>query len=764
MRKVLSSLLVLLMILSLVGCSSKGIYTKGTYTSSAMGMGEITVEVTVDANKVKEIKANLENETPSIGQVAGDELVDAIIKAQSADVDTVAGATITSKAIIEAVENCLKQARGEKEEDAVVKMQPGTYTSSASGFSYVEKVPVTVTVDETSILSVEVSEECSETTIMLRSAVKETVPEILKNQSVKVDGAIGATLSSNAIKTAVENCLVEALTSAGSDSSAIKAFYKVPEKAESKEVTLDTDVVVVGLGGAGMNALASVQEAGLKVIGIEKADKVGGTSVVTSAPMAVNPETAVVNNDGVELVDKEALKEAWLEYTTGEDGIQDAKEELVDVMLNESGLALDWLVNNYNFTFGEPHGGMTAADHWVIVYDYIQKSMVPNNRRIAVQDLYDKMIEKVVEKGGEVYTGTEGTELIYDKDTNTVTGIKAVGKDGTNYTINAKAVVLCTGGFAGNTKMVDEYITQNEYYDFSNKGGWRLYGCYQNDGKMLASAIENGAATYNIDMPPMVHNTATPKIMTSMEVLPAEGTEPITGRPATMSLNDVPQIMSDSANILAVGNNGKRFVNEAEMGVLGSWGNGNQFYSIWSTTQIDDIKENGFKVAKVSRYLGQGGWPLNTPVENIYEAIDNAIDLGIAYKADTLAELAEMIGVPAENLEETVKTYNEYCANGVDEEFGKDPQYLVAVEEGPYYCFVGAPWCYATCGGLDVNESLNVLDVNGNEIKGLYACGEDSLGTLMTNEKAYVTYGGAAQGWAITSGYYVGKVLKERLG
>ena len=135
-----------------------------------------------------------------------------------------------------------------------------------------------------------------------------------------------------------------------------------------------------------------------------------------------------------------------------------------------------------------------------------------------------------------------------------------------------------------------------------------------------------------------------------------------------------------------------------------------------------------------------------------------------AYKADTLAELAEMIGVPAENLEETVKTYNEYCANGVDEEFGKDPQYLVAVEEGPYYCFVGAPWCYATCGGLDVNESLNVLDVNGNEIKGLYACGEDSLGTLMTNEKAYVTYGGAAQGWAITSGYYVGKVLKERLG
>ena len=111
MRKVLSSLLALLMILSLVGCSSKGIYTKGTYTSSAMGMGSITVEVTVDANKIKEIKANLENETPSIGQVAGDELVDAIIKAQSTDVDTVAGATITSKAIIEAVENCLKQAR-----------------------------------------------------------------------------------------------------------------------------------------------------------------------------------------------------------------------------------------------------------------------------------------------------------------------------------------------------------------------------------------------------------------------------------------------------------------------------------------------------------------------------------------------------------------------------------------------------------------------------------------------------------------------------
>jgi len=86
------------------------------------------------------------------------------------------------------------------------------------------------------------------------------------------------------------------------------------------------------------------------------------------------------------------------------------------------------------------------------------------------------------------------------------------------------------------------------------------------------------------------------------------------------------------------------------------------------------------------------------------------------------------------------------------------------VEGDVYYCVVGTPYIYATVGGLDVNDSLNVLDTNGNEINGLYAVGEDCLGCLMSEENCYVTFGGGAQGWAMTSGYCVGKILGERLG
>ena len=261
----------------------------------------------------------------------------------------------------------------------------------------------------------------------------------------------------------------------------------------------------------------------------------------------------------------------------------------------------------------------------------------------------------------------------------------------------------------------------------------------------------------------MVHNTATPVILRDYEVVKVDGTNAVTGRSATQSLNDIPQIMSQAANILVVGNDGKRLVDEASMGMLGSWMNGREFYAIWSSTQIDDVKANGFKYVSTSRYLGQGGVSVGKPMPEIYDVLAAGEKAGIVYKADTLAELAKLVGIPAEGLEATVKTYNSYCKAGEDKEFGKKAEYLDAIGEGPYYCVVGAPYCYATVGGLEVDENLNVVNTKGQPIQGLYACGEDSLGCLMSDDKAYVTFGGGAQGWALTSGYYVGKILGKTL-
>lgn len=86
---------------------------------------------------------------------------------------------------------------------------------------------------------------------------------------------------------------------------------------------------------------------------------------------------------------------------------------------------------------------------------------------------------------------TEAYDLIYDKGTNQVTGVLARSTaDGTEYVINAKAVVLATGGFAGSAEMEEKYLS-NEYYPL--KGAWKQFGMHQNDGKMIQAAIDDGA-------------------------------------------------------------------------------------------------------------------------------------------------------------------------------------------------------------------------------------------------------------------------------
>ena len=139
--------------------------------------------------------------------------------------------------------------------------------------------------------------------------------------------------------------------------------------------------------------------------------------------------------------------------------------------------------------------------------------------------------------------------------------------------------------------------------------------------------------------------------------------------------------------------------------------------------------------------------------------MDAAVEAGIILKADTLEELAEQIGCEPAALAATVEAYNGYCAAGVDEGFGKAPEHLLPLGEGPFYAVVGTPVCYSTCGGLDINENFQVLAADGSTpIEGLYCVGTDCIGVLFTERRAYVTYGGAANGWGLTSGYLCGDI------
>ena len=745
-----------------------------TAKASAQGYGGlVTVTVTLTGGALTEVAIDAPNETETIGRRAAETLREAMLEAKDVEVDGVAGATMTSLAVRLAAREALAQASGQTLETPDAVLEPGTYTNKVWGFSVDTQMEVSVTVSENEILSIEVGAN-GETEPILQSAVDLLIPRMIEHQSVAVDAITGATGSSAGIRQGVTLALAQALEAAGCAPEAIAAFQSVPEKIEGETQMLETEVLIIGMGGTGSAAAMAAAEtqaaAGedVSVLAIDKAGKYGGTSAVTSEMMAINPPRFMEDHDyevrdiqlgvyerpledtrtdkSVYVVEDE-MKEAWLTYTEG-----DAKEEMVDLMFDCSGETLDWLMYDHDFYFGKPQLGVEPTATYFCVYQY-NDSFMDNKPIIATY--FDALYDDYTALGGEYLLETEGYELLTG-EAGEVIGAKARAADGTEYEIYADCVILATGGFAGNGEMTETYLS-DEYYPL--KGAWNQVGMTQNDGKMIQAAIDIGAGTYNIGMPPMVHIGGSKVIMHEFETRTVE----VDGVEQIYALNDVPMIMAISGDVMTVDRYGKRFTDESGLGFLEPWKGGPEFYSIWSDDRVQQVKEQGFDTVTVGAFIGQGGVPAHVPVAELDAVIEAAIRAGNCYRADTLEELAEQIGVPAETLAATVEEYNGFCAAGVDEAFGKDASFLKPIgDSGPYYAFVGAPYAYSTCGGLDVNTDLQVLKTDGETpIGGLYAGGTDCLGVLLSDKKASVTYGGCAQGWAFTSGRLAGIAAAE---
>ena len=732
-----------------------------TFTSEAQGFGgPVTVTITVEDGKVTDVTAEGSSETAGVGSMAIEQLPGAILEAGTWDVDVVSGATYSSTAVLEAAHDAFVQAGLEEEADLTVQMKAGTYTAKKNGFALCEPITVTTILSADEIIDIKVDMvNTAETPPMINCVVKKLIPRMLEAQSVSVDAITGATMTSNAIKAAVKDCIEQALEAGECDPAAVAAFEVIPEKTGGEE-TLNTEVLVIGMGGSGCFTAMSAAENGAKVLAIEKNGRYGGTTGLTSECMAINPPRIQEEyNNGEDFVDTDAMKQAWMEYTCG-----DAKETMIDKMIYGSGEAIDWAHYEHDFDYDyQPKIGFTPADVYAVKYQFLPNSVGAN--KAYIEHYFDNLIKDFTEAGGEYLLETEAYELIQDEN-GKVIGAKA--KDlvnGTEYTIYADSVVLATGGFAGDAEMEEEYLS-DEYYEL--KGDWKCYGLTTNDGKMVAAALSIGAGTYNIGMPPMVHNAGTPSFLAGYETNLVEGKIGMrTGRPQVWSSGDIPLDMVIAANSLAVNKHGERFTTEEQVAMLNSWIAGPRFYSIWSSDQIDVIRDSGFKFepsGPATIYLGyQGAIPAGIPLPNAYEVLDDAISQGIAFKADTVEELAETLGMDPATLKATVDTYNAACEAGEDAEFGKAADYLDAIGAGPYYAVLGAPWCYSTTAALDINEDFQVLtEDHETPIEGLYAVGTDSAGVLYSEQKPYVTFGGAANGWALTSGYQCGKLLGEK--
>ncbi len=264
-------------------CSkAKVSYTPGEYTGTAAGRnGDVTVTVTVSEDKIQSVAVTEHQETEGIADPAISDIPAAIVKAQSANVDTVSGATITSKAIIEATKNALTKAgakdnssaQKKERKNVAISYKAGTYSGTGKGMN--GPVTLDVTFSNNAITDIKIASE-KETPHVGTPVYDIMFKDAIEANGSGIDGVSGATFTSVAVRTALN----EAAKKAGADK--IDEFKKntVVHKAQAP-IEESYDVVVVGAGGAGIAAAAQAAQNGDTVLVIEKNVEIGGNTLVS---------------------------------------------------------------------------------------------------------------------------------------------------------------------------------------------------------------------------------------------------------------------------------------------------------------------------------------------------------------------------------------------------------------------------------------------------------------------------------------------------
>ena len=362
---------------------------------------------------------------------------------------------------------------------------PGTYQAEAQGFGGM--VQVAVTVSENEILEVNITGD-KETPALGGVAVGSMGEAIVKAQTPNVDGVSGATVTSKAIIAAA----TEALVAAGADIAVLDEFRRdTAEDVVREDKTLDTQVVIIGAGGAGMTAAIMLQQAGVDFIILEKMPYVGGNTTKATGGMNA-AETHYQKEQGIE----DSVELFAQDTMTGGHDINDP--ELVRTLAEKSADAIDWLdsigANLPKISFSG--GASTNRIH------------APADGSAVGNYLVDKFSALLAELGVEIMLNTKATELIMADGK--IAGVKAEGPDA-DYTINCKAVILATGGFGANEDMYTQYRPDLKGTVTTNAPG------ATGDGIVMAQAV--GADTVDIEqiqLHPTVEQTTSMLITESV--------------------------------------------------------------------------------------------------------------------------------------------------------------------------------------------------------------------------------------------------------
>lgn len=675
-------------------------YTSGTYTAAIAGQnGPVKVEVTTSADKILSVKIIDQKETEGIGSKAVTALPGAIVKAQSADVQGIAGASVSSAAIKKAVQECLNQAQGKK--TAPLALKNGTFEGKAYGNN--GWLTVEVTIKDNKITDIKTPGQ-RETKYLGDTAIREIGKDVLQYQTLNVDNIAGATVTSTALKTAI----AQAIEKAGGD---IAAFQKpVPEKIQKVAGIIkgSADLIVVGAGGAGLSAAVTAKDLGVKnVLVLEKMPVIGGNTLrCASAFNAADPDRQKA------LPMTETLKEAVVKAISE----KPVSEEHAKLMADVKAKYEAYLKSGSKTLFDCPewhalqtYNGGDKVGHIPLIRQYsnnvldtlhwMQSKGSPVMDRVsqgagalwqrthqldapAGLGLIDPLYQSAVKQGVNFKLGMRVQDLILN-DKGRVIGVTATDKVGNKYEFTSKdGVILATGGYSQNKEMRQKsapHLTP-EMVSTNQPGA---------TGDGIVIATRHGADTTGMNYV-QVYPLATP------------GTGALQGRARKMSGLD---------DVIDVNKNGERFVKE-------------------------DARRDEF-VAAIKKQPGGVVYDINDssivkPLNSFNEDVETLVSIGRIYKADSLADLAKQLGMPADKLEATVAEFNKMVEEKNDPKFGRK-LFDRPIVKPPFYATPRAPSIHHTMGGLQISTNAQVLDKNGKPIPGLYAAGEVTGGIHGSN-------------------------------
>ena len=571
----------------------------------------------------------------------------------------------------------------------------GDFTATAKGFG--GDVSVTLTLTD-GVITGCTAEGKDETQGVGSEAIAKMPGAIAESGSIAVDGVSGATVTS----TAIQEAAAAALTAAGLNPEDYKTAVEKTGSAEDS--TVEADIVVVGAGGAGMTAAITAAGEGKSVVILESQSMVGGNSVRATGGMNAGKTVYQDENEfgesaGVEKTLKTAaekyadnetitalaktVSEQWAAYQANPTGYFDSVElmeldtmiggkgindpELVETLCANSADAIDWL-DEHGITLHNvsSFGGASVKR--------IHRPVNDEGKVVSVGSYMIPLLQENCEKAGvKMMLDTTATEILTDANGAAV-GVKATGASGETVTVNAKAVVLATGGFGANLDMVVKYKPELKGFMTTNAPG------IQGQGIEMAEAI--GAATVDMDQI-QIH----PTVEANTAALITEG------------------LRGDGA--ILINAEGKRFIDEV------------------GTRDVVSAAE----IAQTGSY----SWlVVDQAMADNSSVIQGYIKKGYTVTGATYEELAKAMGVDGAALAETMNNWNGYVEAKNDPDFGRT-SFANPLNTAPYYAIKVTAGVHHTMGGLKINPNTEVLNENGEVIPGLFAAGEVTGGVHGAN-------------------------------